>query len=66
MKTIEIKFYELCDEIDYWKEQAFYYKDLYERTQGEYSKTFNQSIKGTKELTKMVIIKSLEQPLEIK
>ena len=30
-RTIDIKFHELCDEIDYWKGQAEYYKDLYEK-----------------------------------
>jgi hypothetical protein len=31
MKTIDIKFADLCDEIDYWKDQADKYKELYER-----------------------------------
>ena len=30
-RTIDIKFHELCEEIDYWKNQANYYKDLYEK-----------------------------------
>ena len=30
MKTIDIKFYELCNEVDYWKAEAKRYKELYE------------------------------------
>jgi hypothetical protein len=31
MKTVDYKFHELCAEIDYWKEQAEYYKEQYEK-----------------------------------
>ena len=30
MKTIDYKFSELCEEIDYWKDQARYYQEKYE------------------------------------
>jgi hypothetical protein len=30
MKTVNYKFHELCEEIDYWKDQAEYYKTKYE------------------------------------
>lgn len=30
MKTVDYKFHQLCEEIDYWKEQAGYYKAKYE------------------------------------
>jgi len=30
VRTADMKFIELCDEIDYWKDQAEYYKTKYE------------------------------------
>ncbi len=29
MKTVDLKFWELCDEIDYWKERAKHYEKEY-------------------------------------
>jgi len=47
MKTIDLKFTELCDEIDYWKDQALKYKQDAEYWQGEYSSHLHESFKST-------------------
>jgi hypothetical protein len=42
MKTIELKFYELCDEIDFYKEEAIRWKE-------KYDELMQESFKETKE-----------------
>ena len=44
MKTIAIKIFELCDEIDYWKKIADYYKEEYEKTNKAYNDLLSDSI----------------------
>ena len=44
MKTIELKIFELCDEIDYWKKIADYYKEEYEKTKKAYIDLLSDSI----------------------
>ena len=46
-KTIDIKFSELCDEIDYWKEQAQHYKKMYEQELQDNIEQTNKSFKQT-------------------
>jgi hypothetical protein len=44
MKTADIKFLDLCDEIDYWKERAMQAEKDAEYWQQEYSKHLNESL----------------------
>ena len=44
MKTIDIKFLQLCNEIDQWKDEANYWKERYEEINKEYSQHLNQSL----------------------
>ena len=44
MKTTDIKFYELCDEIDYWKEKASAAAIDVEYWKGEYSKQLHEGL----------------------
>jgi len=44
-RTSDIKFFELCDEIDYWKEQAEHYKEKYETELSERMIDSNQRLK---------------------
>ena len=48
MKTAEIKFLDLCDEIDYWKERASEAEANANYWKNEYSKHLNESIISTK------------------
>lgn len=44
MKTVDVKFLQLCNEIDQWKDEANYWKDKYEELNKEYSQHLNQSL----------------------
>jgi hypothetical protein len=44
MKTVDIKFLDLCDEIDYWKERAEKAEKDAKYWQEEYSKHLNESL----------------------
>ena len=44
MRTADIKFLQLCNEIDQWKDEANYWKEKYEELQKEYSEHINQSL----------------------
>lgn len=44
MKTVDVKFYELCDEIDYWKERTKVAEDDAKYWKDEYSKHLNESL----------------------
>lgn len=44
MKTIDIKFYELCNEIDYWKNQAKYWEAEYNEKNKKYRELIDYSI----------------------
>lgn len=48
MKTADIKFNELCDEIDYWKAKAEYYKQKYEEELESHSKFVNDQLEESK------------------
>jgi hypothetical protein len=41
-KTIDLKFSELCHEIDYWKSEAEYYKEKYESELRQSIETSNE------------------------
>jgi len=47
MKTTELKFYELCDEIDYWKEKAKKAEDDAQYWKDQYSSFLNESLVST-------------------
>ena len=44
MRTADVKFLQLCNEIDQWKEEANYWKEKYEELQKEYSEHINQNL----------------------
>lgn len=44
MKTVEIKFYELCDEIDFWKEKAKKAEEEAEYWKAEYSRNLHENM----------------------
>lgn len=44
MKTIDIKFSELCEEIDYWKERAKYAEESAEDWKNQYTTLLNESL----------------------
>ncbi len=46
MKTIDIKFFELCDEIDQWKEEVKFWKDKYEKLEKDYKNHLDNSLKS--------------------
>lgn len=50
MDTIDIKFRDLCDEIDYWKEQANYWESESKKNQKKLSKEINNSINNSKKM----------------
>lgn len=46
-RTADIKFLDLCDEIDQWKDQANYYKELYEKERIHNIETSKQNLLDT-------------------
>jgi hypothetical protein len=44
MKTVDVKFLQLCNEIDRWKDEANYWKERYEELNKEYSQHLNQNL----------------------
>ena len=46
MKTAEIKFIDLCDEIDYWKEKCLKAEAEVEYWRGQYSQYLHESLEG--------------------
>ena len=48
MKTVDYKFHELCQEIDYWKDQADYYKAKYEEEIQRSVKETNRQLEESK------------------
>lgn len=44
MKTVDAKFYELCEEIDYWKERTEKAEEDIEYWRNEYNKLMSQSM----------------------
>ena len=49
VRTADMKFIELCDEIDYWKAQAEYWKKEYEDMRDENIKRTNESLKSAQQ-----------------
>ena len=49
MKTIDTKFYLLCEEIDNLKEEVEYYKNLYETERADNFKMLNDNIDNAKQ-----------------
>lgn len=50
MKTINLKFNELCDEIDYWKDEAEHYRLKYEKLHKEYIGQLDKSTKDSMDM----------------
>ena len=48
MKTVDNKFHQLCEEIDYWKKQAEYYKEKYEAEIQRSVKETNRQLEESK------------------
>lgn len=44
MKKAESLFLELCEEIDYWKSEANYYKEQYEKANKDFQEATTRSI----------------------
>ena len=44
MRTANMKFLELCEEIDSWKEEAQYWKEKYEEATKEHHEYLNESL----------------------
>lgn len=49
MKTIEVKIYDLCEEIDYWKEKTEKAEKDAEYWRKQYDELLNQNIKSANE-----------------
>ena len=45
LRTADIKFIELCNEVDSWRAEAEYWKQQYEDLIKEYSKHLKQTLK---------------------
>jgi hypothetical protein len=63
ISTIEIKFRELCNEIDYWKELSFYYKELYEQEKKKKFDMLNESIEHGKAMMGNVLKLLLDEDI---
>ena len=48
LKTADLKFLELCDEIDYWKTKAKKWEDDYNELMEEYRQTINEHSESIK------------------
>ena len=48
MRTADIKFVELCDEIDRWKAEAKYWKEMFEQERDERTELLNQNMLNAK------------------
>jgi len=46
MKTIDYKFAELCEEIDMWKAEAYYWKEQYCKATKSHSEMVSEDIKN--------------------
>ena len=46
--TADLKFLQLCDEIDMWKNEAEFYKEKYEEVTKEYAKLLDTSLNDAK------------------
>jgi glucan phosphoethanolaminetransferase (alkaline phosphatase superfamily) len=55
MKTSTIKFYELCEEIDKWREEAEYWKSEAERISKEYHSKINADYDNTMKQTAKIL-----------
>ena len=52
---IDIKFAELCDEVDYWKQKAEYWKQEYDTVRIKHLQSMNDSIDNGKEQIGMML-----------
>lgn len=49
MRTIDYKFQQLCEEIDYWKEQSEYYEEKYKTEMQINAGNINKQLKESKQ-----------------
>lgn len=49
MKTIEIEIHRLCDEIDYWKDRAEHFEELYKEELASEAIRINERLLNAKE-----------------
>ena len=54
-RTIDIKLKELCDDVDYWKQKAEYWKQEYDIVRVEHLKSINYSIDNSKKQIGMML-----------
>jgi len=59
MKTIEIKFNDLCDEIDYWKDKANCYKKQFEEERKARSMLLNETMMSAKKVVANALMLAL-------
>jgi hypothetical protein len=51
MKTADLKFVELCNEVDDWKEAANYWKEKCEAVEKKYTRILDESIAHSQVMT---------------
>lgn len=61
MKTLDIKFNEMCEEIDYWKAEALHWKREAKYYQKEYSKSITDGINNNYNMVGLML-KSIIEP----
>ena len=55
MKTADLKFNQLCEEIDIWKEEARYWKAKYEKLEQESNEKLNSDLGTMKNMTGSIL-----------
>jgi hypothetical protein len=48
MKTVDIKFSQLCEEIDYWKSEAQYWKEMHDKINREHNEFISERLTESK------------------
>lgn len=61
MRTIDLKFSEICDEVDHWKAEAEYWKEQYKKLQVEYHENVNESIQNNYDVIGTVLGSMLDK-----
>jgi hypothetical protein len=55
MKTVDIEFYKLCNEIDYWEERAEYWEKEYRKMRKKYADLLSESINHNRIMTANIL-----------
>lgn len=61
MRTANFKFLELCKEIDFWKDRAEYFEELYEEQLKKYHELLDDSIKHSRTMMGNFLTAMLEK-----